>query len=56
MRKKLKRGFACMNPEQVKAIASRGGIAAHAKGVAHTWNSEEAAAAGRIGGRRKGQK
>jgi general stress protein YciG len=39
-----------MDPERVRAIASAGGKAAHAKGVAHRWTSEEASAAGRKGG------
>lgn len=31
-------------------IARKGGIAAHKKGTAHEWTSEEAKAAGRKGG------
>lgn len=42
-----KRGFASMTPEDRRKIASMGGKASHAKGVAHTWNSETARAAGR---------
>lgn len=34
-----------------KEISSRGGLAAHANGVAHTWTEEEASLAGKIGGR-----
>lgn len=49
-KKKSKRGFAAMSPQQVSAIASKGGKAAHAKGTAHEWSSEEARAAGRKGG------
>lgn len=45
-----KQGFASMTPEQRRAIASRGGKAAHEKGVAHQWNSAEASVAGRKGG------
>ncbi len=45
-----KRGFGGMAPEKQKEIASMGGRAAHAKGTAHEFNSEEAAAAGRKGG------
>lgn len=45
-----RRGFASMTPERRADIASRGGRAAHKKGTAHTWSSEEAAAAGRKGG------
>lgn len=44
------RGFASMSPEQQRAIASKGGQAAHKKGVAHEWTSEEARAAGKKGG------
>lgn len=45
------RGFAAMDREKQRAIASKGGKAAHAKGVAHEFTSEEARAAGRKGGR-----
>ena len=44
------RGFASMSPEKKREIASLGGIAAHKKGTAHEWTSEEAAKAGRKGG------
>lgn len=50
---KQKRGFALMPKDQVSAIASLGGKAAHAKGTAHQWTSEEARAAGRKGGLKK---
>ena len=46
-----KRGFASMDPEKQRKIASKGGKSAHAKGVAHEWNSEEATIAGSIGGK-----
>ncbi len=49
-KKKSRRGFAAMSPQQVSEIASKGGKAAHAKGTAHEWSSEEARAAGRKGG------
>ncbi|MCI0458233.1 MAG: KGG domain-containing protein [Gemmataceae bacterium] len=45
-----KRGFAAMDQEKQKAIASKGGRAAHQKGTAHEFTAEEAAAAGRKGG------
>ncbi len=45
------RGFASMDPVKQKAIASKGGKAAHKKGTAHTWTSDEARAAGQKGGR-----
>ena len=43
-------GFAAMDPERQRRIASEGGRAAHKQGVAHEWTSEEARAAGRKGG------
>lgn len=49
--KKLK-GFAVMDAEKQRALASKGGKAAHAKGTAHQWTSEEARAAGKKGGTR----
>ncbi|MFO0703595.1 MAG: KGG domain-containing protein [Patescibacteria group bacterium] len=45
-----KRGFAAMDKEKQREIASKGGKAAHEQGVAHEWNSQEASEAGRIGG------
>jgi hypothetical protein len=39
-----------MESERQRAIASKGGRAAHAKGTAHEWSSDEARAAGRKGG------
>ncbi len=47
---KRRRGFAAMSPEKHRAIASLGGKAAHQKGRAHKFNTEEARAAGRRGG------
>lgn len=44
------RGFAAMDPEQQRAIASKGGQAAHQLGRAHEFTPEEARAAGRKGG------
>ncbi len=49
--KKKRRGFAAMDPEKVKAIASRGGVAVHARGTAHRFTAEEAREAGRKGGK-----
>jgi general stress protein YciG len=49
-RRKERRGFASMSPEKQKEIASKGGRAAHQKGTAHRWSSDEARAAGRKGG------
>jgi len=45
-----KRGFASMDPSKQKEIASKGGRAAHAKGTAHEFTSDEARVAGRKGG------
>jgi hypothetical protein len=47
---KQRRGFASMDPKLQRAIASRGGKAAHEQGTAHQWDSKEARAAGRKGG------
>ena len=47
---KADRGFASMDPAKQKEIASKGGKAAHRKGSAHQWTTEEARAAGRKGG------
>jgi len=44
------RGFAGMDPEKQREIASEGGRAAHEQGSAHEWDSEEAREAGRKGG------
>ena len=46
-----KRGFASMDEDKQREIASKGGKAAHEKGTAHEFTSEEARAAGREGGR-----
>lgn len=48
--RKERRGFASMSPEKQREIASKGGRAAHAKGTAHEWSSDEARQAGRKGG------
>lgn len=44
------RGFAGMDPEKQREIASEGGRAAHESGNAHEFSSEEAREAGRKGG------
>lgn len=44
------RGFAAMDEQKQREIASKGGRAAHVKGTAHQWSSDEARAAGRKGG------
>lgn len=53
------RGFAAMDREVVRAIASKGGRAAQKAGRAHRFTSEEASAAGKKGGnaphRRRGR-
>src|SRR6266404_7695123 len=45
-----RRGFALMNPERQREIARKGGKAAHEKGTAHQFTSDEAREAGRKGG------
>ncbi len=50
MTDKSKRGFAAMDPERQREIASKGGRAAHAKGTAHEWSRDEARRAGHKGG------
>ena len=44
------RGFASMDRSKQREIARKGGKAAHMKGTAHEWTSEEARLAGRKGG------
>jgi general stress protein YciG len=46
----VKRGFAAMDEAQQRSIASKGGQAAHQKGTAHEFDSEEARRAGQKGG------
>jgi general stress protein YciG len=50
------RGFASMDADRQREIASKGGRAAHEKGTAHEWTREEARSAGRKGGRAKHEK
>lgn len=50
------RGFASMDPAKQREIASKGGKAAHQKGTAHEFTSEEAREAGRKGGQARGRK
>ena len=46
-RRKSLRGFAAMDPQRQREIASLGGRAAHQSGHAHEFTSDEARAAGR---------
>src|SRR5687768_7007600 len=48
------RGFAAMDEERQRAIASEGGRAAHEQGRAHEFTPEEAREAGRKGGQASG--
>lgn len=48
--KRSNRGFASMDRDKQREIASKGGRAAHQKGTAHEFDSGEARAAGRKGG------
>ncbi|MGE5609389.1 MAG: KGG domain-containing protein [Bacillota bacterium] len=50
-----KRGFASMDMEKQRRIASKGGRAAHEKGTAHEFTPEEAREAGRKGGEARGR-
>ena len=50
LKKGSRRGFAAMDSEKQRQIASEGGKAAHRQGVAHRWTSAEASEAGRKGG------
>ena len=50
------RGFAAMDPDRQREIASEGGKAAHESGHAHEFTSEEAREAGRKGGQAGGHK
>jgi general stress protein YciG len=51
-----RRGFAAMDAEKQREIASKGGRAAHEKGTAHEFTPEEAREAGRKGGERSSGK
>lgn len=53
---KSKRGFASMSSDKQRQIASKGGKAAHAKGTAHEFTSNEAREAGRKGGQARQRK
>lgn len=44
------RGFASMDRDKQRQIASKGGRAAHEMRTAHEWDSSEARAAGKKGG------
>ena len=46
-----KRGFASMDEDEQREIASKGGKTAHESGKAHEFTSEEARIAGAKGGR-----
>lgn len=49
--KEKPRGFAAISPERRAEISRKGGQAAHAKGTAHEFTTEEARSAGRKGGK-----
>lgn len=53
--RKSNRGFASMDPQRQREIASEGGRAAHEKGTAHEFTSEEAREAGRKGGQARSE-
>lgn len=43
-----RRGFAAMTPEERRALGSKGGRVAHARGTANKFNSETGSAAGKV--------
>ena len=49
------RGFGSMDPQRQREIASEGGRAAHERGTAHEFTSEEAREAGRKGGQARAE-
>lgn len=51
-RKRDRRGFASMDGEKQRQIASEGGRVAHQRGAAHEFSHDEAREAGRKGGQR----
>jgi len=55
-KRRSRRGFASMDPSMQRRIASLGGRAAHARGTAHEFTSEEARRAGQKGGRRAAER
>jgi general stress protein YciG len=50
MAERKRRGFAGMDRDKQREIASKGGRAAHRKGTAHRFTADEARLAGRKGG------
>lgn len=52
---KKQQGFATMDSQRVREIASAGGLAAHANGTAHQWTSEQAREAGRKGAAKRAE-
>lgn len=48
-----RRGFASMSPKRRAEVAALGGVAAHKSGHARTFTPEEAAEAGRKGGKQR---
>lgn len=50
---KKKKGFAAMDRDTHRLIASFGGRVAHRKGVAHQWSSEKARIAGEKGRKKR---
>lgn len=49
-------GFAALDEERMREIASSGGRASWRKGVAHRWTREEAREAGKKGGKPRHKK
>ena len=51
-----RRGFASMNSQRRKEVASKGGKTSHERGTAHEFTPEEARMAGKKGGRKSSSK
>jgi uncharacterized protein len=47
---KIRKGFACMDPDELRKWSAQGGRACHALGKAHEWTAVEASEAGKKGG------
>jgi general stress protein YciG len=56
VRRKVRRGFAAMDPELQRKLSSRGGAEAQRLGRAHQWTADEARRQGKRGGRATARK
>lgn len=53
---KSKRGFASMDPERRRQLASQGGKTGAVRGTSYRWDAESASVAGKLGAQAKKQK